>query len=204
MFPGHLFLDPPRLSSYVYAVFTSLQIENKEGQFQTKRKKAKRQSLCVLCSYRPAPGSSARSGCGARLGSGLRGSGLRGRKTPPAPASPLPGLGGDLDRGARLRARGPRRGARRSTSSAATGEAEWARPWLAPAPPLRPAARGSLYARGPGSQVPAAGFLSDPLPPGAGQEAFPNSAFPASWGVVRITMAMADNQIFIRFPEPSQ
>ena len=75
----------PSLSSYVYAVFTSLQIENKEVQFQTKEKESKR-NPCALCAptARP-PGSSARSGCGAR-----RGSRLGAGKTPPAPAESAP------------------------------------------------------------------------------------------------------------------
>lgn len=144
----------PRLSSYVYAVFTSLQIENKEVQFQTKEKESKR-NPCAFCAptARP-PGSSARSGCGARLGSGLGARGSGRGKPLPLQRSPLPGLGGDLDRGARLRARGPRRGARRSTSSAAHREAEWARPWRPhlpsgrrPGAPLWPEGLGARYRR---------------------------------------------------------
>lgn len=77
----------PRLSSYVYAVFTSLQIENKEVQFQTKAKESKR-NPCALCApAAPSPGSSARSGCGAEA---RRGSGLGAGETPPASAEPAP------------------------------------------------------------------------------------------------------------------
>lgn len=147
----------PRLSSYVYAVFTSLQIENKEVQFQTKEEESKR-NPCAFCAptARP-PGSSARSGCGARLGSGLgarggenpsRSSGARSQglaATRTGPPNPGPGAL------AAARVEAPRAAAGRS---AALREAEWARPWRPhptsgrrPGAPLWPEGLGARYRR---------------------------------------------------------
>lgn len=136
-------------------------------------------------------------------GLGARGSGLRrarGAESPSPLQQATPRLGGDLDRGIDSGPGARRRGRVEAPRAPHTGKPVGSA-WL-PLPPSGRRPRAPLWPEGPGSQVPAAGFLSDPLPPGApSREAFPNSAFPRILGRgYRILVAEMNNQIFMRFP----